>query len=117
MIDEQFGKGNPLPPVITNLEALNVLIRANYQKLKEISEKYGVTTGGTASSDYVRTLPDLSSSFITPGMQRNISSNSITNNYDNRQITQSNSITTNQTVDTLYNELVFARNSMNAGFA
>lgn len=43
--------------------------------------------------------------------------NSIINNYDNRQINQSNSIATNQTVDTLKYELAFARNTMNAGFA
>lgn len=117
VIGEQFAKGNPLPPQIMSLGTLSLLLRATYQNIKEIAEKNGVSTGGAASLGYAGALPDLSSSFITPAMQRNISSNSITNNYDNRQITQSNSITTNQTIDTLYNELVFARNSMNAGFA
>lgn len=117
VIDEQFANGKALPPQIMSLEAISLLLRATYQNIKEIAEKNGVTTGGAASMGYAGTLPNLSSSFITPAMQRNVSSNSITNNYDNRQITQSNSIMTNQTVDTLYNELVFARNSMNAGFA
>lgn len=106
----------PVPPIIQSIIAAASSMGIIVQNMRELKTQ-GVITGGAVSLGYTGSLPDLSSSFITPGMQRNISSNSITNNYDNRQITQSNSITTNQTVDTLYNELVFARNSMNAGFA
>lgn len=112
-----FGNLNiPIPPIIQSIIAAASAMGVIVQNMSDLKNQ-GIITGGAASLGYAGALPDLSSSFITPSMQRNISNNSVTNNYDNRQINQSNSIMTNQTVDSLQHELVFARNSMNAGFA
>lgn len=59
---------------------------------------------------------NLHKAMLTPQSER-IATNSTINNYDNRQINQTNTIATTQTTDTLKYELAFARNSMNTGFA
>ena len=118
----------------------NGLSQGNYDKLKNY--EYGQATGGAAPIDYnvkvelpewvhnmltgvannqkgyEGTLPNLSSMFVTPSMQRNLSYNtSNTNNMDNRQINQNISIQSSQPVFDIQKELTFARNAMASGWA
>lgn len=67
---------------------------------------------------YVGNLPDLSSHFVTPAMERNLSYNTnTTTTTDNRKISMTNYIQTNQTGTDILNQLAYARNAMAAGWA
>lgn len=118
-IDKHFFQGHPLPGSLASLEMMSLLIRANYEKLKELSEQNGTATGGAAPLlGYTGELPNLDNMFISPAMQRNLSySTNNTSNTDNRQINQNISIQSSQPVFDIQNQLAFARNAMNAGWA
>lgn len=111
-IGEQLFQGRPMPNIITSLYALTEGIKLQYHLIKDIAEKNGVVTGEAASIGYIGALPELS-----PPVQRNITSSSTVNNYDNRQVNQTNSIQSSQPVFDIQNELIFARNAFNASFA
>ncbi len=110
--------------------------------LNSYEEQNGTATGGAAPIDYnvkvelpqwvhnmltevannqkgyEGTLPNLSSMFVTPAMQRNLSYNtSNTSNMDNRTINMTNNIQTSQPVFDIQKELTFARNAMASGWA
>lgn len=77
----------------------------------------GKALGKLAKQDMVMTSPDLSSMFVTPSMQRNLSYNtSNTSNTDNRQINQNISIQTSQPAADIQKQFTFARNAMAAGW-
>lgn len=117
-IDKHFFQGHSLPGPLASLEMMSLLIRANYEKLKELSEQNGTATGGAAPLlGYTGELPNLDNMFISPAMQRNLSySTNNTSNTDNRQINMTNNIQTSQPVFDIQNQLAFARNAMASGW-
>lgn len=117
-IDKHFFQGHPLPGPLASLEMMSLLIRANYEKLKELSEQNGTATGGAAPLlGYTGELPNLDNMFISPAMQRNLSySTNNTSNTDNRQINMTNNIQTSQPVFDIQNQLSFAHNAMASGW-
>lgn len=70
------------------------------------------------NNGYAGNLPDLSSHFVTPAMERNLSYNTnTTTTTDNRKISMTNYIQTNQPAMDIQNQLTYARNAMTAGWA
>ncbi len=81
-VTNAVAKNNPF----NTLKLLYALGYATKKAIEErhseaLKEKYGIATGGAASLiGYNGELPDISSMFVTPQMQRNISNSTVINN-------------------------------------